>query len=424
MRFLTYSVAVCLVYAVHMESGSAQSSGSSKVDQDFTRASAITTMPQSRTSVRRSTRPGQALPHTLPGYYVASVARNLGRISALARDDDGTIYTLDATSGRLYGLPDRGGDGRVDGRRIIAQGFDRPSGLVVDQETAFVSDARAVWRVNVKTGQADVLASLANISSDPEPRPLILGDVGLVLGLSEGSSSRAVTINTQTGRAALLKTFTAAPLSAFAAQDASRLWAAAGGAIWPIMAGDIHFPVEASAQIKGLSFPNADDVSPAWPAERAGQFYIAQTEIEMNSSNSGGFNVVALASQFGTPEPHVQVVMDGFYSPQSGQSWGRPGPMVMSPHGLLVGDAYGTLWRMALDTRPPAPPRASIATPLPDAPVQKPSHAPRDMPPMIGSQIERASTLPPASNLKVGSYLKKISEDADQKKKDAESKNK
>lgn len=406
MRFarLCFIFCLCAVPAVAAEPG-----------QRFERADVVSTT--RAPAAQQAIRPGTQAPKTLPGLYARPLANNLGTLSALATDADGTLYALDEKTGRLYGLADRGQDGRLDGRRIISSGFDRPSGLAVDipSDTAFVADARAVWRVSLATGQTSMLASLGNTQAQVTPRPLVKADGLLILGLSEGSSSQILGLNTETGRAQLLKSIPSAPLSALAAQTGEQIWAAAGGALWPVLTGETHFPLEPGTTVTGLLFPNRGDISPAWPSEHIGQIYIAQaaTGDGRNTPHSGGYNVVRLASQFGLPEDAMSVVMDGFFSPRSRQSWGAPGPMVMTKSGLVVADRYGTIWAIAKDDRPARKAKPRIGTPIPDAPVQKPSRKPNDTPATPGSLIGSASaigsatTITQGSTLAVGSYLKK-----------------
>jgi len=68
-------------------------------------------------------------PRTLGGLVMEPQAYNLGQISAITQGRDGTVYTLDQKSGRVFALYDRNADSLFDNQRVIANDFIFPSGL-------------------------------------------------------------------------------------------------------------------------------------------------------------------------------------------------------------------------------------------------------------------------------------------------------
>ena len=158
MRFVPITLALTLILLSHSTDVSAQVQNG----KTLTRAKeASAVAPQ---SARRMPRTHKADPETMTGLYTTQIITNLGSISALAQDEDGTIYTLDSSLGRLYALPDRGKDGTPDGRRLFMDEFEAPTGLAYANGTLYVADAQAVWAVDRKTRARKQITTLQNLS--------------------------------------------------------------------------------------------------------------------------------------------------------------------------------------------------------------------------------------------------------------------
>ncbi|WP_371396147.1 hypothetical protein [Fretibacter rubidus] len=356
---------------------------------------------------------------TLPGLYAKTIATSLGDIAAIAVDDDGTVYTADQATGRIFALGDRGRDGRLDGRQLFASGFDRPSGLAYNNETLYIADRVAIWAVDIKTRTKSKLAPLSASGADAAPRPLALSNNNIIIGLSfttaEKRHSRLISIDPQTGIASLVKQIDDAPLSTLAVQTSGQIWAGVGTQLIPIMAGDLAFPIISGAPITGLTFGSKDSFPSDWPEALRGRIYLSTGQ---SNTARGGFSILTLASEFGAPAASVEVFADGFYNARNQSLWGQPGALLPTANGLIMADRFGALWRIGLDDRPVQAPRRSISQPLPDLPVQKPSRPRGETTPMAGSQIS-GSTITTGSTIAVGSQLIKEFEEKEAAKKEA-----
>lgn len=361
---------------------------------------------------------------TLPGLYAKTIATSLGDISAVAIDDDGTLYTADQDTGRIFALGDRGGDGRLDGRQLFASGFDKPSGLAYHNETLYIADSKALWAVNIDTRTRTQLASLSASGADATPRPLTMSKDQIIIGLSFSNAaipySRIVALAQTSGAASLVKQIDEAPLSTLAVQTSGQIWAGVGTQLVPVIAGELAFPIINGAPITGLTFGSKDSFPSDWPTALRGRIYLSTGK---SKTARGGFSILTLTSEFGAPAASVEVFADGFYNTRNQSLWGQPGALLPTQHGLIMADRFGTLWRIGLDDRPAKTPRRKISQPLPDLPMQQPSRPRGETTPMAGSQI-RGSGITKGSNIAVGSQLIKDFEDkADAEKAEAEKAN-
>lgn len=377
--------------------------------------------------LRRRAKGSRDIAVAADGLYIESAASGLGSITALTTDNDGRIYVLNM-AGSIYVLEDRAKDGRIDIKRVIASGMDRPTGLAIAGEALYAADQSAVWRIDIATGERSVFVPLSNIEAQ-EPRPLLFFNHALVLGLTQGERAKVLSIDMDTRRARLLAEIPSAPLRGLSI-GGGQIWAAAGTSLRPLSAHSgaadaPHYPLEAGAQALGLLLPSEEAQYPkSWPkALRSHIIALQGSAGPKGERSSGGNNVVSIPARFGVPGPKLYTLATGF-SGQSGQSaWAAPSAIVMDERGLFIADRFGgTVMRLAVDDRPPPSPKTKprLTPPVPKPAVQKPSHKPNDTPAMFGSSLGEASHLTKGSTLAVGSTLKKSFEDKELSKQDAE----
>lgn len=370
---------------------------------------------------------GAALkPQTATGLSMKAVGHNLGNIKAIVQDKDGTVFTIDEVSGRLYALSDRNQDGRFDGQSIISDRFIKPSGLTINGTRLFVSDVDAIWSVDIKTRKRTRLASLENSKAHLTPRPLLYKNNHIMIGLTKDDISQVLSVNMQTGQATLLKQFADAPLTALVQQKSGQLWAGIGASLRSITQEDIFFPVEAGATINGLAFSNHSPASKNGTQKFENALYISQGQT--HSDASGGYNIIAVKGSFGKLDDQARLIASGFYQSRANSVWGKPQALLFTPHGLLVGDGFETLWRISPSdpklTQINRKSKPSSANEALTSPTQKPSAARGETIPMQGSLIGAASQLRQGSHLKVGSTLiEKFDEEKASKEKENSAEN-
>lgn len=89
------------------------------------------------------------LPLTLPpGYILGIFAQNLGGVRDLEFSPGGTLLASITSSGKVVGLPDKNGDGRVDQAKEILTGLNKPHGLSFFGGKLFVAQESNVSRYN------------------------------------------------------------------------------------------------------------------------------------------------------------------------------------------------------------------------------------------------------------------------------------
>jgi len=79
----------------------------------------------------------QAVPFPLklpPGFAISIFAQGLGSPRVLAQDPGGTLLASIPAQGRVVALPDKNQDGVADGVVTVAQGLDRPHGMIFRRE--------------------------------------------------------------------------------------------------------------------------------------------------------------------------------------------------------------------------------------------------------------------------------------------------
>lgn len=398
MRFgLTVSVLCLAAFAL---------SGSANAQETVTRAEALT--PLAPQSAARQAKSAATEAATLDGLYLKPLMSGLGDMRGLARDSDGTVYTLDQRLGRLYALSDRGGDGRLDGRRVLMDGLNTPSGLTVMDGAVVISDAAAVWAVDIKSGERRMIAPLTASGSDIAPRPLLYHDAQLWLGLNKDSGASVVRIDPTSGRATLVQSFESGPITVLAAQGKGRIWAGVGNGFAPLTGQSpaTLYAAQAGAPINGLSFAHRGTLPEDWPDSVADSLSGRLILTQGAAADKGGYTVVAVASEFGQPSRQMRVLLSGFYNARSDKLWAYPDALLMTPRGLLMGDRYGTLWQLSRDDRPKRAAKAPIGTPLPEIAQPKPSQPRGVTIPMQGSLLGKSgSSITQGSTITTGSVL-------------------
>ncbi len=382
--------------------------------------------PRAPSDLRRRAAGSSEKPTSAQGFYTERVANGMGNISAMVSMENGSLYALDRDKGVLWHLADRGLDGRIDTQRRLSGGFERPTGLTLKDDKLYVSDTRAIWQVNIDTGEKTHFVSLSNINAG-EDRPLLSYENRLLLGLSRSDTlSQVLSVDGTSGEATHLTDIPEAPIRALS-YGGGRLWAAVGGSLRPVDTQSNsefakHYPLEPGAAAMALTLPSEETNWPKdWPAALRESILAIQGPARTNPGGSGGNNIIALPTQFGAPLQDISVLVGGFLSRDGRSAWAAPTAMLLDSRGLFFADRIGgSLWRVKIDDRPTPTPRERISKPTPAPPVQKPSLKRNETVPMVGSMIGESSVLEEASTLKVGSYLKKEHDDAEAAKLEAD----
>ncbi|GHB03694.1 hypothetical protein GCM10009069_27940 [Algimonas arctica] len=317
-------------------------------------------------------------------------ARRLGHVSAVARHADGTLYSADQESGRIFRIQDRGMDGVADITQPLPHRFDRPTGLAVLGDILFVADRGGLWRMQPGGGTPALIAPFVNSGSTGIAHPIIVTSPNsLLLGLSRtDGSARLLTIDTRNGSAAQ-HAETRGQIIGFATASDTKDFPAP----WILLRRD-------DAVLFGSSLDSARDIGvearAVWIDAATGQARIALPD-----------GVYATIATFTGLKDKGVPILTGF----GGDA--RPGAMVSDERGLFVADqAGGRLWRVS----PKPAPKPTIVTPDLDAtatdletvtggvfdPVQDRSSRPELM---RGSGIGSASTIGPASTMSPASSL-------------------
>ena len=347
---------------------------------------------------------------TIEGLDLALAARGLGQISAITLAEDGTLFTADTKSGRLWALTDRAQDGTIDLRRPLQFTFQNPTGLAVIGTTLYVADQRAIW--SLETGQSPKeIASLARANSSGDPHILLTHPDGqsLILGLTtQAGTHRILKINTQSGQATLIGEGQAA-LLALAQREGSQIWTASETTLNSSKSAGLEFV--AGQSITSLALPGQYEAPLNWPAKLQDHIIAAQT-------GPSAMRLVAIPTEFGKPNGNARVLVEGFLTRSGRNAWGEPGALIMDQRGLFFADKQnGRLWR--LSATPPAEPKITIidTASLPKTPSKAPSLNPKGAlkieSSIKGTQIDASSTIVKPSSIDYGS---KIIKDYDEKK--------
>lgn len=336
---------------------------------------------------------------TVDGLSLAQFAKSLGKISAMAVSETGTVYTADYKTGRIWVLSDRGQDGSLDMRRPLPQTFNNPTGLAVIGETLYVADKQAVWALE-PNAEPRILAPLSN-SQSQGIFSLIAEDNSLILGITKAESSLIVRIDTATGRAEKIAELPSpSPIHALSKRKGAPLWVATGNTLQSIDSPQtaLHFSEQ---RITSLALPGQFTAPANWPAAMKDAIIASQI-------GPKAMRLIAVPTEFGQPAGEARVLVDGYLSGSGRSAWGQPGAIVMDARGVFFADSYnGTVWRLSAMPKKEEPKPAQTQLKEIEKIVEtKPKKSPLLIGSGIkGSQIGEASNLGPASQLKTGSTI-------------------
>jgi len=353
---------------------------------------------------------------TIKSLELDITASGLGQISAIALREDGTLFTADARSGRIWALTDRGQDGKIDMRRPLPHSFNMPTGLTVIGSALYVADQTAIWVVEDEKPPRE-LASLRHANSAGGPHILTPDPDGtsLALGLTTKTQGhRILRIDAQTGQASLINQ---APglLHALAQREGSELWTAAETSLRPFGGTDLNF--QSGQSLTALILPGQYETPQGWPAKLQDHILAAQT-------GPSAMQLIAIPTEFGQVSAAPRVLADGFLTPSGHSAWGEPGAMLMDKRGLFFADKEnGTLWRLS----PKALPKpkitivdtASLPASIQPEPNLANTGALKIESSIKGTQIDASSTIIKPSGIEYGSKLIK---DYDEKKAEEDAK--
>jgi glucose/arabinose dehydrogenase len=135
-----------------------------------------------------------------PGFAIDLYARDLGEVRSLVFGPNGTPYvTIMRRSrpgqGQVLALPDANADGKADRPVVVAEGLDRPHGLLFHNGELYASDSTRVLRLRDTDGDLvadaqDVLVSGLPNRGDHWSRPFVFDQDGALL-VMVGSSCNA-----------------------------------------------------------------------------------------------------------------------------------------------------------------------------------------------------------------------------------------
>jgi len=352
-------------------------------------------------------RPGGTVPNTISGLKVDALATGLGHITSIAYAPDGGILLADTEKNRITRLEDRGRDGRIDSRRVMAEGFENLVSIAALGETLYMVDQQAIWQISVSGGPRTEFVSLRRAGSKPENRPLLADPVNdrLLLGLNIGTNAKVIAIDLDTGKANLIAEGTG-EITALAKPAKGAIWAGLSGTLVPVIEGqslsaDQGQILEPGVDIPALLVPGQFEGFEGWPADMADNVLAAQlSPTRLPKTTSGGFNLVALPTIFGQPQAELSVLVDGFLARSGRSAWGYPAALAMDARGLLIADPEsGTLWRVQKGNPKPV----IIKAPEPETKPEPEKVAKKK--PALGSHLEQASTLKSGSKLTLGSTI-------------------
>jgi hypothetical protein len=225
------------------------------------------------------------------------------------------------------------------------------------------------------------------------------------LSAADGTA-KIITIDLNTKRAELMASGSG-KITALADRPKGPFWAGMSGALVPIVKGqDLNKKsgqgLEPGVDIGGLILPGQFETPQGWPEAAKDSIMATQSGTDRTATrSSGGFNVVAVPTEFGQPASEMQVVVDGFLTSTKRASWGHPAAMVMDARGLFIADRWsGNLWRLSKATSKPV----IIVEPEPEPvkPVLADTQTEVEDESMMGSGIGSGSHISTASRIDHG----------------------
>lgn len=350
--------------------------------------------------------------HTINGLELNIAATGLGNISAMALGKDGTLYAADRKSGRIWSLPDRRQNGKIDLRRPLPFTFNAPSGLAIIEGIIYVADRNAVW--TIEPGQAPrQLASLARANSTGEAHILLVNpdNKKLTLGLTTAKQKfQLLSLNKDTGEARLIAGDIDGKLHSLAQRKGSEIWVSSGATLGPLGSSPLNF--RRGQSIASIVLPGQYETPQNWPVKL--KDHIIATQLGPDA-----MQLIAIPSEFGQASGTPRILVKGFLTTTGRVAWGQPGPIIMDKRGLFFADAHnGTLWRLSPKPAPQAKIMIVDTANLPPNPNAEPKLTAQDKALTIsssikGTQIDAKSTIIQPSSIIYGSKLIK---DYDEKK--------
>ena len=346
---------------------------------------------------------------TLDSLTLTTAATGLGEISALTIRDNGTLLAADKKSGRIWLLPDRNKDSKIDLRRTLSQSFEAPTGLAAFEDKIYVADKNAVWVMEDQAAPLQ-LASLKNANSIGGPHPLIINSDGtkLTLGLTTRDRDfKVLELDTASGQAILSGEGNNGHLNSLAMRGNS-VWAGTGDTLGPL--GDDVISLAKGQSITALILPGQRKKPERWPTQLKDMIIASHT-------GPNAMQLIAIPTEFGGISGAPHILVEGFRTRTGRSAWGQPGPLAMDERGLFFADSFnGELYRLT----PKAVPQPKITIvdtdSLPKDLQSEPSLAAKRFgieSTIQGTQIDTKSTVTAPSSIIYGSQLIK---DYDEKK--------
>ena len=338
---------------------------------------------------------------TIENLTITTTATGLGEISALTIQDNGTLLAADKKSGRIWSLPDRNKDGKIDLRRTLHHTFDTPTGLAAFKDRIYVADKNAVWVIESQSAPRQ-MASLKNSGSTGGPHPLTINADGttLTLGLTTRDRGfKVLALDTTSGQATLSGEGNYGQLNSLAMRS-NDLWVGAGETLGPI--GEDVTSLARGQYISSLLLPGQTEKPSNWPAQLKDMIIATQT-------GPSAMQLIAIPTEFGRISAAPHILVEGFRTRTGRSAWGKPGPLIMDARGLFFADSHnGTLYKL---TPKPAPqPKITIVDTdsLPQEIRAKPDLTPKTIAiesTIQGTQIDTKSTITAPSSIIYGSQL-------------------
>lgn len=336
------------------------------------------------------------------GFSISEYASGFERPRYMLLGPSREILLSDSmNSGSVYALLDTNNDGKVDDKRQLLKGLDRPYGLLLLRDYLYVGETTSIkrYRYNSKAltvGPGEEVLSLKDFGSGHWTRSLTTDRKGTHIYIGIGSRSN-VDSGEPEQRAAIVRitpdgksreiyaSGTRNPIGLHFMPGTDQLWAAVqerdglgddlvpdyftsikpGGFYgWPyayigpnedprrkgerpdLVAKTITPDVPLGAHVAVLDF--LFYTGKQFPAEYQGGAFLAQHG-SWNRSKRVGYNVVFIPFTNGKPSGPAKVLLEGWMlDPEKPDVWGRPVGLLQLPDGgILVSDYVGNkIWHI------------------------------------------------------------------------------
>lgn len=348
-------------------------------------------------------RPGGAMPQVPKDFSVNVYASGLNGPREMVVGSDGTIYVSETREGKVLALRDSDGDGQVDMRVTLVDGFREPSGLALHGAALYVADRRAVWRIGfdgetmkalprtpvtrpgaLGTGGGHItreivfapdgkhfyvaIGSQTNVGEDPLPRASIQqfrtdgsAQATYATGLRSpvgmsfypGTNDLYAVVNERFGLGAGLvpdyftrvvrKGFYGFPYAYLGAHPDPQFGELRPDLVKIARVPDVLFAPHSGPF--GLLFVHGEGLPPAWEGDALVALHGTRAD-----GGAAGFAIVRVGFRQGRPIGNYQTVMTGFGrgKGQTGGIWGRPVWLVRAKDGALLvsDDVANVIWRV------------------------------------------------------------------------------